>query len=102
VERLWVFRLMLVEPSVSLTSGPVVEADERPYLGIIRTYDTRCYSLCDRMLHLPIQVRRGIGGLELNNLNHTEYYSIHTLSWLALIVLFHPTIPDSTGLMFCL
>jgi len=49
---------MLVEPFVSLFIDPLLEreADYRPYLGIFRTYDTRCYPLCDRMLHLPIQV----------------------------------------------
>jgi hypothetical protein len=73
------------------------EADYRPYLGFIRTYDPRCYSLRDRMLHLPIQVNSPLGEATTIQHIHSEYYSIHTLSWLALIALSHPTIPDSTG-----
>jgi hypothetical protein len=64
-------------------------------LGFIRTYDTRCYSLCDRMLHLPIQVNSPLGELNYNStttiIPNTIRYT-HSLDSLSFY-----TISDSTG-----
>ena len=81
-------------------------------LGIIRTDDTRCHSLRDRLLYLPIQVNHSlpIGGPRSRARNLTTIQQLHSLYRLSLfpfrfcfsgLTTFYPYLTsDATGLMF--